>query len=201
MNLKLVKLQIVLCGLLGSLLITEWAYSAFFGVNPKLSPTSIPSGNGEDAVQSFPELVAVNTNLNELVDRPLFIEGRKPIVETPVDDQKPLETGQIDEWMLIGIFNKNQQSMALFTKKDEAKKFMKIPIQQNISGWLLKEIQSDRVILQQADQQKMIMLRKPRSVTVKPPLPGKPAGHPPKSGKPAVPPPNINPENVNDDSQ
>lgn len=203
MNLKLVKLQVLLCGLFGLILISEWGYGELFGSHTQLISQNSSAEPEAENIPSFPALISVNTDFNELVERPLFIEGRKPIVETPVDDSKPLESGQIDDWLLIGIFEKNKQPMALFTKKDEAKKFMKIGSQQNISGWLLKEIQSDRVILQQADQQKMVLLRKPRVATNKPPVPGKSGAHPqsPRPGKPIPPPTNINPENVNDESQ
>lgn len=135
---------------------------------------------------------------HDLVDRPLFIEGRKPVVETVEQSVQDLESSQIDDWILIGIFNRHNSLIAMFTKKSEGKKILKIEAQKLISGWTLKEIESDRVILQQGEQQKMILLRKPRP-DVKPNQPrnaGKPTlPTPPRQPKPPVQPIN-NPENL-----
>ncbi len=200
MNLRLVKLQLLVCGLLSLILAAEWAYGEFAARRLQQSQQySIDDSKIPAELPTIPTLKSTTMLYNELVERPLFIEGRKPIVEESVEKvQNNVENGLIDDWALIGIYKKDKRPMALFARKNETKKFLKISNEQMISGWLLKEIQSDRVILQQAAQQKTVLLRKPREENRPPaPLPLKPA-IPPKHPRPAEQPLS---ENANDDSQ
>lgn len=201
MNLKLVKLQSLVSGLLSLILAAEWSYGEFAWRELRQSLEYSSDDSGEAA--ELPALAArkpAAEAYSELVERPLFIEGRKPLVEVnPTADVQNVETGQIDDWSLIGVYNKDKRPIALFSKKNEARKYLKLGSEQTISGWQIKEIQSDRVILQQGGQQKSVMLRKPRAET-KSPVPPRPVA-PPKPPRPALQPNNPTPENVNDDSQ
>lgn len=204
MNLKLIKLQSFLIGLFSLILAAEWAYGVH--AEKQLQEKLQYSQDGNSAAAQLPVIAeqAAAGEYNELVERPLFIEGRKPIAETVAENVQPVETGQIDDWLLIGVYNKDKRAIALFSKKNEAKKYLKIGNEQMISGWMLKEIKPDRVLLQQADQQKSVLLRKPRPESAAP-IPGKPAAQPPakpvRPARPPVQPNNINPENANDESQ
>jgi type II secretory pathway component PulC len=110
---------------------------------------------------------------------------------------------------LSGIFVKDKQAVALFTKKSEAKKYARLKVGQLLAGVLISEIQADRVILKIAGQTKVVLLRKPRADAPsqpksvarlgQPQIP--PVPQPGRPGKPMTPPSNINPENANDDSQ
>lgn len=201
MNLKLVKLQLLLSGLLGLILIAEYAYG--LSAARKLQQ-SLQFSKDDSPLAS--ELPAISTlkptsgDFNELVERPLFIEGRKPIAEATAETAQNADNGQIDDWELIGIYTKGQKNTVLFAKKNENRKFLKIGLEQMVSGWMLKEIQADRVVLQQAAQMKTVMLRKPRADIKPAPTAGKPAV-PVKPAKPAIPAPHTTPENVNDESQ
>ena len=204
MNLKLVKLQVLVIGLLSLMLAAEWSYGEL--ARRRLQQNLQYSKDESDISSELPTIAglkATAVEYGEMVERPLFIEGRKPIVEVAAESVQNVETGQIDDWALIGVYIKDKRSMALFAKKNETKKFLKIGGEQTISGWLLKEIQPDRVILQQAGQLKTVLLRKPRP-EIKSPAPEKPAApapaKPPRSAKPAAQAPNNNPENANDDS-
>ena len=98
----------------------------------------------------------------------------------------------------LNIPKQNTDPTALFRKQNEARKFLKLNQDQLISGWQLKEILSDRVVLQQGAQQKPVMLRKPRE-QAKSPAPLKKPATPIKPAKPIVPNNNNPSENNNDD--
>lgn len=205
MNQKLIKLQLLGSALLSLTLLTEWAYSQFAArqLQTLLEPREQSSFQAEELPTIADNSKGSAESYSEIVDRPVFIEGRRPMAETnPTEIAQNQDIGQIDDWDLIGVYNKDKQPTALFRKRNEAKKFLKIGAEQNISGWLLKQIHADHVLLQQAGQEKSVVLRKPRAQT-KPPLPGKPAvpPRPPQPtpvAKPIEQAPDENPENIND---
>jgi hypothetical protein len=203
MNLKLVKLQLLLSSLLGVILIAEYAYGL---AAARSLQQSLQFSKDESPLTSELPTISMpkpgNTDFNELVERPLFIEGRKPIVESATETAQNADNAQLDDWELSGIYTKGSKTSVLFAKKGETRKFLKVGLEQMVSGWSLKEIQPDRVVLQQAGQMRTVMLRKPRTDN-KAPIAGKPA-IPVKSPRPAIPAapaPHTTPENVNDDSQ
>ena len=145
-----------------------------------------------------------------MVERPLFYEGRKPPAEPTSDNEQTVEISQLDDWQLVGIYNRDKQQMALFSKKNEPKTILKVSASALVSGWSLKEIQSDRVILWQSGQTKTILLRKPRADVPVPPVqrpaPNRPGLAP--SNRPGVPriakpvmQPTPNSENASDDNK
>ncbi|AMK78393.1 MULTISPECIES: hypothetical protein [Methylomonas] len=204
MNQKLIRLQLLGCGILGLLLVAEWTYSQF--TLTQLRTLLEPRAQTDAPAEQLPNIAdskGTAESYSDIVDRPLFVEGRKPLAEAnPTDNLQTQDSGQIDDWELIGVYDKDNKPTALFRKRNEAKKFLKITEEQSISGWLLKQIQADHVQLQQAGQEKSVVLRKPRA-QVKPPIPGKPVV-PPRTplpnavAKPIEPVPNENPENIND---
>jgi len=204
MNQKLIHLQLLGCGMLSLVLAAEWGYKQFSA--GQLQTLLAPRAQGDFQAEELPSIAndkASAETYGEIVERPLFIEGRKPIPEAnPIETAQSQDAGQIDDWALVGVYNKDKHPVALFSKRNEAKKFMKITEDQSISGWQLKQIQADRVLLQQAGQEKTVVLRKPRLQT-KPPIPGK-AAVPPRLPVPAAAPkpieqvPTENLENIND---
>lgn len=203
MNRKLLKLQLAGCGLLTAILAAEWGYGQF--ADQQLQTALQSSGQADYQADDLPQLNLPkhnSENFSAVVERPLFIEGRKPIAEAgPADTAQNAEVGQLEDWLLIGVYNKDKKPMALFGKQNEAKKYQKLAEQQSIAGWQVHQIQPDRVILQQGVQQKTVMLRKPRPQGKTPPTPKNRPAVPAKPAAPAVPPNNIPPENNNDDSQ
>ncbi|WP_446811738.1 hypothetical protein ACH50O_09295 [Methylomonas sp. 2BW1-5-20] len=204
MNQKLIRLQLLGCGILSIALLAEWAYSRFTAreLQSLLEPRSQTAFQAEELPSIADSKNSIET-YSEIVERPLFIEGRKPIAEaSPTENLQNADSGQIDDWALIGIYIKDKKPIALFSKRNEARKFQKISEDQTIAGWQLKQIQADRVLLLQAGQERSVVLRKPRA-QVKPPIPGKPAvpPRPPQPNaiaKPIEPVPDENPENINE---
>lgn len=202
MNRKLLRLQLFACGALGAGLIGELAVSRYAA--QQLEQQLAAREQVEFQAEQLPAIAAAPASVdsfNDIVERPIFIEGRRPIAETKANDAlQNSDTSQIDDWSLIGIYDKGGKLVALFSKRNEARKFLKIGEEQSISGWQLKQILADRVILQQAGQDKPVLLRKPRP-QIKPP-PGKPAPRPPVpanvNARPIEQAPNEIPETLND---
>lgn len=200
MNQKLIKMQVLAGGLLSLCLVAEWSYSRF--ADAQLQSRLAPLAQSDSAAEELPSMSNSKSSAesySEIVDRPVFLEGRRPIVEAPPSDTaQAQDVGQIDDWALIGVYNKDERPTALFSKRNETRKFLKITEEQSISGWQLKKIQSDHVVLQQAGQEKSVVLRKPRA-QVSPQAGGKPAAtrapRPNPAAKPVEPAPDENPEN------
>jgi len=206
MNQKLLKLQLVACGMLSLVLVAEWGYGQY--ADRQLQALLDQQASSDFQPEELPELNADTPSADQyaaVVERPLFIEGRKPIVEEAPKEVQPVEVGQIDDWQLIGVYTKSKQPTVLFRNQKEAKKYLKLNEQQSISGWKVQKIQPDQVTLQQGSQQKIVPLRKPRAQSpagnakspIKPNRPGAPVN--------AAPPPvpaNNNPiETSNDESE
>lgn len=204
MNQKLIRLQILACGALGAGLVGEWAYSRFTAseLQSQLAAREQIEFQAEElpSIADDPRTV---DSYNDIVERPVFIEGRKPVAEAnSTENSQTLDAGQIDDWLLIGVYSKGDKPFALFSKRNEAKKYLKITEDQTISGWRLGQIHADHVVLQQAGQQKSVALRKPRAqikpTPGKPAVPQRPPVQPNVNAKPIEQAPNEIPETLND---
>jgi hypothetical protein len=194
----LLKWQLIACAGLSGGLLVEWGIgeSSLADLQEQLTK------NLQSEYHAEPLQVLGSSNLTPdsysvVLERPLFIEGRKPLPEAVPETAVAVDNGKLDDWELIGIYNKektnDKSKMALFRKLNEAKNFLKLNESQMISGWQLKQIQADRVVLQQGGQEKSIMLRKPRPQTAPSPA-AKRSAAPGKPVAPHVPPVNNTPE-------
>ncbi|PPD35899.1 MAG: hypothetical protein CTY19_02310 [Methylomonas sp.] len=202
MNQRLLNWQLLACAALSVILVAEWAIGE--ANHSQLQATLDKTVLADYQSDALPELdlaKQASESYNAIVERPLFIEGRKPIAEQAADSPAAADNGQLDDWLLIGVYNKGERKLALFRKQNEAKSFLKITENQSVSGWQLIQIQADRVLLQQGGQQKSIMLRKPRPqgklpMPAKKPIPPVPPIQPAQQDLPIN---NIPPENENND--
>ena len=186
MNSRFLRWQLGVVVLLIVILLMEWGYSIHS--NKALQELLDKTIETEYQADELPELESSKQTADAFAainEKPLFIEGRKPLPEKAPDAPVAAETSQLEEWLLIGIYNnKSKLKVALFRKQNEAKKFLKLNQNQMISGWQLKEIQADHVVLEQGGQEKSVMLLKPRQ-QIKPPVPpAKPATPPGHAGQP-----------------
>jgi hypothetical protein len=199
MNRRWLKWQLFVCAALSLILLAEWAIGE--ANRSQLQATLDKKLQADYQSESLPVLdlaKQASESYNAILEKPLFIEGRKPIPEQAADNPATADNGQLDDWLLIGVYNKGERKLALFRKQNEAKSFLKITENQTISGWQLLQVQADRVLLQQGAQQKSIMLRKPRPQVGKLPMPAKKPVPPTKPVQQDVPINNI-PENENND--
>jgi len=185
---------------LGLILLLEWGYSDFS--RNQLQSIIDKKIQADYQADELPQLSLSKQSAESfinIVERPLFIEGRKPLPEIVETSSEASTNDQLDDWSLIGIYTKNKRQVALFRKQNEARKFLKLNEDQTISGWQLKQIQADRVVLQQGGQEKSVMLRKPRLPSKTPPSPKRPAA-PRQPAAPVAPINHPSSENENNDS-
>lgn len=102
---------------------------------------------------------------SDLVERPLFIKGRKPVAEPepeaiPVSAVKKVEAFV---WDLTGVFTSPKGVTAFFSRingKVEKDNYRKLKLGDEIDGWKLSEISPDKVTLSQTGETKTLPLRK-----------------------------------------
>ncbi len=201
MNATLLKVQLAALGVLSVILLAEWGFAE--SSQKDLQDTLKRTLTSEYRSEPLPALnlpKQAAESFTAIIERPMFIEGRRPFPEAaPENAEDGADTSQLDDWVLIGIYNKDKKDVALFRKQNEAKTYLKLNEAQTISGWQLTEIQSDRVVLQLGGQNKTVMLRKPRQ-QLPPRAPRKRPAPPAKPGIPRALPHNHNPsENKEND--
>ena len=104
-------------------------------------------------------------NYSDLVERPMFIKGRKP-VEEPIPEEMALATAQKTEnvnWELIGIYSTPKGTTAFFSRSNSRlpkDNFRKCKLGDALDGWHLSEINENAVSLTQGTETKKLPLRK-----------------------------------------
>jgi len=102
---------------------------------------------------------------SDLVERPMFIKGRKP-VEEPIPEEMALATAQKTEnvnWELIGIYSTPKGTTAFFSRSNgrlPKDNFRKCKLGDALDGWHLSEINENAVSLTQGTETKKLPLRK-----------------------------------------
>jgi len=204
MNIKLIKLLISVGIGLCLVIAGEWLYARY--MQHRLLESIASEEPQEYKADKLPEIELTSQpedNYVDLVARPLFIKGRRPV------DEPVHETGQVAvkpetfDWQLTGVYSTKQTVSALFSRaKSKVAKdnHRKITVGEDLDGWKLIEINKDRAVLKQGSKEKELLLRKPKS---KVPLPGAngatpatpapvptPAPPPPPESEPPPPPEN-----------
>ena len=165
---NIVKGLIALCFLLLLILMIEWA---LIKPSEQLAIKTTPTEKNQ-VLTELPKLVLAKQtveNYSQMVERPLFVQGRKPVI---VDDEELSvneDAGEIDDLVLLGIYSIDGKTSTLFNKKGKERKYLKKSEGEDVAGWLIKEIKPDRVILEQRGSKQTVMLRKPKPKTRKPP--------------------------------
>ncbi len=153
---------ITLSGLMLLLLLAEWGLmesSEISGNN-----ASQISSNQKSIERGLPRLEMATQaieNYTDMVESPLFIEGRKPLLRLE-DANKSLVVSNVDDLILSGIYSTGGQLFALFSKQGKETSYSKHKEGDDLAGWLIKKIQNDRVVLDRAGREQVLMLRKPK---------------------------------------
>ena len=165
MNTKLIKLLAIVCAGLILIIVCEWFY-ALYAQNQLLDNL-----NGADKqAKEIAQLPTVKlkdrpeASYKDLVSRPLFVQGRKPVDE-PDAAQTPVTnmTSDTFNWSLNGIYTSQNKLYALFSRqggKVAKDNFRKATKDNDIEGWKITEISKDKVVVSQGNQQKELPLRK-----------------------------------------
>lgn len=186
MNTKLIQLFTIACAVLGGVIVCEWLYASYAERQMLLS---IKSGSARPyQADKLPELNLTRQaeeSYVDLVARPLFIQGRRPVDEPEVAANGSLVDSDNFDWQLNGIYSNKERVSALFsrTKKTGAKnETSKNATGDEIEGWTLTEIGKDSVIMEKDGNRKELMLRKPKLKAL-PLLKRKPANVPKRNAE------------------
>jgi hypothetical protein len=166
MNSKLVSVLASVCIVCTLIIIGEWFYAARAKKLALSSTTSAGTKISNDEMPGIKLTRQSEDSYADLVARPLFIKGRKPVDEPSPEDAQPIAEPNKFDWELNGVYSTKKGLSALFsrsTSKVPKDNYRKIRTGADLDGWKLTEIYEDKAILKQGSQQKELLLRKPKS--------------------------------------
>lgn len=143
----------------------------------------------------------------EMLARPVFFEGRKPIDKVVEETNQATTTPVVQQpaqefkYILTGIINTPKGVRALFNDPQATAygdKHKRMKIDEILGGWKLITIEADKVIIQADAEKKEIPLlkAKPKKAATMPLIPGGLPSNTPGQPVPPPPPPNVNPFNL-----
>lgn len=166
MNNKLVSLLSLLCGLLVLVIAGEWWYAQHNRAE-LLSGTSSSMGTVDSEEMPSVDLAGQpEASYVDLVDRPLFIKGRRPVAELPKQQGQANAVAVKFDWLLVGVYTSEKKLQALLvrdTKKVPKDNYRKLPVGSILDGWTLSKIDKDQVVFSQDGSEKILQLRKPKA--------------------------------------
>jgi hypothetical protein len=195
MNNKLMTVLGAICGVIVLVIAGEWLYANF---SRQQLLNMAPPKEKQALADKMPGIDLSEHNedsYTDLVDRPLFIEGRKPAVEVTPEAAKTVDVDVKFEWVLYGVYTTTKGLSALLARPPSMKSpkhnHRRITVGELLDGWKLAEIKSDRVVFTQDDVEKPLLLHKakPKQIT-------KPGNPPPPQGRPEEGQPEGQPEGV-----
>jgi hypothetical protein len=188
MNTKLVSVLASVCLVCTLIIIGEWFYAV---QAKKLALSSTISADTKISHDEMPGIKLTEQSEEsyaDLVNRPLFIKGRRPVDEPSPEEAQTIAVEKTFDWQLNGVYSSKKGLSALFsrsTSKVPKDNYRKISSGADLDGWKLTEIHKDKVILKQGSQQKDLLLRKPKlkSLPNKPNVPKIPNSPQPAEGE------------------
>ena len=201
MNNKLVSILASVCIVCVLIIAGEWFYAVQTKKNALASSTSTETKLSHDEMPDIELTRQSEESYVDLVARPLFIKGRKPVDEPSPEEVQNMAVANIFDWQLNGIYTTKKGLSALFSRsKSKVAKdnHRRIGVGADLDGWKLTEIHQDRAILNQGNEQKELLLRKPKlkDLSKKPNQPNIPNAPQPEDNQP--PPPEGELENTNE---
>ena len=181
MNFKLIRLLGAIGVALLFIIACEWMY-ALYAQKQLLESVGAGDKKNKAAVQ-LPALELdkrPESSYSDLVARPLFIQGRKPVNEPSEQTAATNTASDTFNWAVNGIYTHQNKLYALLsrtTAKVAKDNFRKVTVDSDVDGWKLLEIQKDKIIVSQGNTQKELPLRKPKPKDAGS-LPGNAIGNP-----------------------
>ena len=171
MNKQFIKLASLVCVTLLLIIVGEWLWAHLNELDlQKVSAVKAQSYQ-PDEMPSINLTEQPEESYADLVDRPLFITGRRAVNEPEVTKVTPINaaggTNALFDWQLSGVYTQGKQLYALFShakvKLPKAKdNFRKLSVGGQLDGWQVAAIKLDKVILKQGVNDKELPLHKPR---------------------------------------
>ncbi|MCX7082575.1 MAG: hypothetical protein NT008_04365 [Methylococcales bacterium] len=167
MNRKRLSVFVTICIACIMIIIGEWFYALWMKQHTPNTTNASPSTQLLDEMPVIELLQQPETSYVDFINRPLFIKGRKPVNEPLPETMLAGETlANTFDWQLNGIYTTANGLSALFSRssaKATKNAHRKITIGAELDGWKLTEIYMDRVLLEQNNQSKELLLQKPKS--------------------------------------
>ena len=191
MNRKLLSALAVVCSVCILIIIGEWFYAE------RAQKQALNSSHAANTKRTHDEMPGIEltrqpeTDYVDLVARPLFIKGRRPVDQSVSAGAEIINAANTFDWQLNGVYTAKKGLSALFSRsasrvaKDN---FRRVIAGADLDGWKLTEIDKDRVLLKQGNQQKELLLRKPKLKELPKQLnvPNNPSNPQPNSPQPEV---------------
>ena len=168
MNRKLLSILAAVCSVCILVIFGEWFYAVRVQKQALNSTISAQPALALDEMPGIDLTRQPEAAYADLVARPLFIKGRRPVNEPPpetVQAAADAAAAHTFDWQLNGVYTTKKGLSALFsrsTSKVAKDNYRKIIAGTDLDGWKLTEIHKDRVLLKLGDQQKELLLRKPK---------------------------------------
>jgi hypothetical protein len=158
----LTHLLLGLCGVLIVLNGVEWAYLNYrIGQSREVLEQPIVADLEFERIGSHDFVLAPKENFAEFVERPLMIEGRRPVADAPEASAvtAPVDQGNL-QIKLMGVVTTPVGTTAVL--KDSKGAYQRLQVNGTIDGWDVEEIQGDRLILNQGGTRQELKVWKPR---------------------------------------
>ncbi len=189
MNSKLVSVLASVCIVCTLIIICEWLYAMQAQKQILTFSTSTETKISHDEMPDIELTRQSEDSYVDLVARPLFIKGRKPVDEPSPEEVQNMAVVNIFDWELNGVYTTKKGLSALFSRsKSKVAKdnHRRIGIGADLDGWKLTELHQDKAILNQGNEQKELLLRKPKlkDLSKKPDQPNIPNAPQPEDNQP-----------------
>ncbi len=167
MNTKLISLLASICFACILIILGEWLFSIWLQSTVIDSLNSTEDKTVQDEMPHIDLHKKAEESYVDLVTRPLFVKGRRPIEEpTPEEIQNSSLTPVVFDWELNGVYSA-KNGLSAFLSRTASKitkdKYRRVSKDGDLDGWKLTEIYLDKVIFMQGDQSKELLLRKAKN--------------------------------------
>lgn len=149
------------CALLALAVSAEWLWKTVGqrSVRADIVGEGGEGGGAAPSASTAPKSFALPPleRFNAIVERPLFIQGRRPVVaegDAPAEREKPFDA------QLHGIVAGPDGVLVLL--KDKAGRHYKLRQNDKMDGWVLAEIGKDSVVLMRGEAKVELPLQKPK---------------------------------------
>ncbi len=169
MNTKLISLLVMICSVSVLIIGVEWGFSLWTQKSTLDSLVATENKATQDIIPHIDLDKKTEESYADLVERPLFIKGRRPVEEISVDEAQATLAPVIFEWQLNGVFSTKKGMVAFLSHlnaKNSKDKYRKVSKDEMLDGWKLTEIYQDKILFVQGDQQKELLLRKVKNKTL-----------------------------------
>ena len=188
MNSKFVTLLAAVCLVLVLIILGEWLYADHAEREALNSATAPEKKVAKDEMPVIETNRQPEASYTDLVARPLFLKGRRPVDEPSPDEEQAAVAPVVFDWELNGVYTTQKGLSALFSRskaKVAKDNYRRLKVGADLDGWKLTEVRTDRALLTQGAQQKELLLRKPKvkDLPKQPNVPNVPNIPPPAEGE------------------